>query len=88
MKKKIITLTTDFGEDSFYEAILKGKLMKALPNAIITSITNKITKFDIRETAFVLRSSYKFFPEGIGAVNTVKGIFEKINDFVAKFAKK
>ena len=55
MRKKIITLTTDFGEDSFYEAILKGKLMKALPNAIITSITNKITKFDIRETAFVLR---------------------------------
>ncbi|MBR5719775.1 MAG: SAM-dependent chlorinase/fluorinase [Bacteroidales bacterium] len=64
MKKKIITLTTDFGEDSFYEALLKGKLMTALPTATITSITNNITKFDIRETAFVLRSSYKFFPEG------------------------
>ncbi len=64
MKKKIITLTTDFGEGSFYEAILNGKLMTALPNATIISITNNITKFDIRETAFVLRSSYKSFPEG------------------------
>ena len=42
----------------------------------------------IRNTDMVIDYYNKFFPEGIGAVNTVKGIFEKINDFVVKFAKK
>ena len=42
----------------------------------------------IRNTDMIIDYYYKFFPEGIGAVNTVKGIFEKINDFIVKLAKK
>lgn len=60
----VITLTTDFGSESFYVAAIKGNLLQHIPDARIVDISNNVTPFDIGEAAFLLRNSYPFFPKG------------------------
>jgi len=59
----IVTLTSDFGTDSHYLAILKGALLKQVPDVQIVDVSHKIKKFDVVEAAFILRSVYHEFPE-------------------------
>ncbi|MFZ9054898.1 MAG: SAM hydrolase/SAM-dependent halogenase family protein [Flavobacteriales bacterium] len=61
---RIVTLTSDFGVDSPYTAILKGALFKLVPDVRVIDISHRIRKFDAVEAAFVLRSVYQEFPEG------------------------
>jgi S-adenosylmethionine hydrolase len=58
----IITLITDFG--SPYNGIIKGVIKTIAPNVDIIEISSDIPPFDIKSGAFVLYSSYKFFPRG------------------------
>ncbi len=60
----IITLTTDLGLKDNYVAAVKGSIYKQLPVARIVDITHEISKFNIFETAFILRNVYRDFPEG------------------------
>ncbi|MCC6013737.1 MAG: SAM-dependent chlorinase/fluorinase [Candidatus Verstraetearchaeota archaeon] len=57
----IITLVTDFG--SPYVGIVKGVIKTIVPNVDIIEISSDIPPFDIKSGAFVLYSSYKFFPK-------------------------
>ena len=43
--------------------MLKGQLWKAIPEANIIDITHAIDAFSMEQTAFILKSSYKSFPE-------------------------
>ncbi|MEM2667927.1 MAG: SAM-dependent chlorinase/fluorinase, partial [Candidatus Methanomethylicaceae archaeon] len=58
----IITLTTDFG--SPYVGIVKGVIKSICKDVDIVEISSDIPPFDIKSGAFVLYSSYKFFPKG------------------------
>tara|TARA_B100001109_G_scaffold96745_1_gene78824 strand:- start:465 stop:1283 length:819 start_codon:yes stop_codon:yes gene_type:complete len=60
----IVTLTSDFGLDSHYTAVIKGALHKRVEDVRIVDISHRIRKFDAVEAAFVLRSVYSEFPEG------------------------
>ena len=60
---KIIAIMTDFGY-SEYVGIIKGVILKINPFVNIVDITHGIEKFDIRQAALVLYSSYKYFPHG------------------------
>jgi S-adenosylmethionine hydrolase len=53
---------TDFGEDDFFVASLKGVIAKINPSARIIDITHRLPSFDIKAGSFVLFSSYKYFP--------------------------
>jgi len=53
---------TDFGEDDFFVASLKGVILKINPSVWIIDITHRIPSFDIQTTGFVLLASYKYFP--------------------------
>jgi S-adenosyl-L-methionine hydrolase (adenosine-forming) len=59
----IITLTSDWKENDFYVASLKGKLLTACPEAQIIDINHRIKTFNISQAAFVVRNSYPHFPE-------------------------
>jgi len=59
-----LTLTTDYGEKDPYLAMLRGSLMAALPSVRQIDITHNISKFNIREAAYVLKNCYAFYPEG------------------------
>lgn len=53
---------TDFGEDDFFVASLKGVIAKINPAARIIDITHRLPSFDIKTGSFILFSSYKYFP--------------------------
>ncbi len=60
----IITLTTDFGTKDHFVGAVKGAIYSELPDAKIVDITHHISPFNITETAYILKNSYKSFPDG------------------------
>jgi len=62
VKYPLIALMTDFGEDDFFVASLKGVIVKINPLARIIDITHRVPSFNIRAGSFILFSSYKYFP--------------------------
>jgi len=69
----IITLTSDWKENDFYVASLKGKLLSACPEAQIVDINHRIKSFNGAHAAFIIRNAYPHFPENtihIIAVNS------------------
>jgi hypothetical protein len=58
----IITLTTDFGLADGYVGTMKGVMLAIAPQARLVDITHDITPQDIRQTAYVLYTAYRFFP--------------------------
>ena len=59
-----ITLTTDFGTKDHFVGAVKGAIYSELADAKIVDITHHISPFNITETAYILKNSYKSFPEG------------------------
>ncbi len=62
MKRPFIALITDFGEDDFFVASLKGVILRINPGARIIDVTHEISSFDIKQGSFILFSCYKYFP--------------------------
>ena len=70
-----ITLISDFGSDSLYVGLLKGSILKRMPEAQVVDLTHDIRKFDPVHAAFVLRAAMDTFPKGtvhIIGVNAVE----------------
>ena len=59
-----ITLLSDWRLRDPYVAMLKGQLMTAFPGACITDITHYVDKFNLLQTALLMKSAYRSFPEG------------------------
>ena len=60
----LITLTTDFGTKDHFVGAVKGAIYTELADAKIVDITHEISPFNITETAYILKNSYKSFPKG------------------------
>ncbi len=60
----IITLTTDWGRMDYYVGALKGELLNGCPTATIVDISHHIPAFNVQQAAFVVRNSYRHFPNG------------------------
>jgi len=60
----IITLTTDFGVDDEYVGVMKGVILSINPAAIIVDITHHIEPQDLLQAAYIIKYSFKYFPEG------------------------
>ena len=58
-----ITLTTDFGIKDHFVGAVKGAIYSELSDAKIIDITHQISPFNITETAYILKNSYKSFPD-------------------------
>lgn len=58
----VITLTTDFGGADAYVATMKGVILDIAPDARLVDVTHQITPQDIRQTAYILYTLYRFFP--------------------------
>jgi S-adenosylmethionine hydrolase len=58
----IITLTSDWNENDYYVASLKGKILSSCPEVRIVDINHKIKPFNTAQAAFVVRNSYSHFP--------------------------
>ena len=63
MRKRIITLLTDFRTRDHYVASMKGVILGINPRATLIDISHQINPQDIQEAAFLLASVITFFPE-------------------------
>jgi S-adenosylmethionine hydrolase len=69
----IITLTSDWKENDYYVASLKGKLLNQCPDVQIVDITHRVKTFNTAQAAFLVRNCFPNFPKGtihIIAVNS------------------
>ncbi|MFX1429245.1 MAG: S-adenosyl-l-methionine hydroxide adenosyltransferase family protein [Promethearchaeota archaeon] len=63
--RKIICLLTDFGlKGQHYVASMKGIILKINPSIRIMDITHTITPFSIIEASYILKTTYRYYPEG------------------------
>lgn len=60
----IITLTTDFGHKDHFVGAIKGTIFSELPDAQIVDISHSVSPFNIQECAYILKNSYRAFPQG------------------------
>lgn len=60
----MITLLTDFGNRDGFVGIMKGVILNISPSARVVDLSHEIEPQNLSEAAFVLRNSFKFFPEG------------------------
>ncbi len=59
----VITLTTDFGTDEAYVAIMKGVILGINPEANIIDISHSIESQNVLQAAFLLNVAYRYFPD-------------------------
>jgi len=59
----ILTLTTDWQNSDYYEAVLKAYLLSELPELKILDIAHQIEKFNKHQAAFILKNSFHYFPK-------------------------
>jgi S-adenosyl-L-methionine hydrolase (adenosine-forming) len=74
---QIITLTTDFGEQDYYVAALKGALLSKHRMLNFFDITHQIKDYNIVQAAYSLRYSYRHFPEGTIHIIAVNNFYTK-----------
>jgi S-adenosylmethionine hydrolase len=79
----IITLTTDLGYKDFYQAALKGSILKMLPDANIIDITHEIEAFNISRAAFILKNSFYYFPIGTVHLIGIDTVYSETNKYLA-----
>ena len=64
MMRHVITLTTDFGLADEYVGVMKGVIAANAPGATVIDLTHNISSQAVREAAFLLAASYRYFPKG------------------------
>ncbi len=60
----LITVTSDWADYDYYLPVLTGKLYSVLREPVIVNLTNSVKAFDIPQACFILKNSYKSFPDG------------------------
>ena len=63
MTRRIITLTTDFGNSDHFVGTMKGVILTIQPAAHIVDITHDVPPFDVQQGAFVIAQAYRYFPK-------------------------
>ena len=60
----VIALTTDFGQQDGYVGAMKGVILRIAPSVTLVDVSHDIAPQNIAEAAFILYSSYHYFPTG------------------------
>jgi len=82
----VITLISDWNTADFYIGAIKGKITNSCPETRIIDISHNIPPFDILKAAFILRNSYKHFPQGSIHIICVRTDTDKKHGYIAAFA--
>jgi S-adenosylmethionine hydrolase len=59
---RVITLTTDYGTSDHLVGVLKGVILRIVPNASIVDINHQILPFDVLDGALTIAAAYRYFP--------------------------
>ena len=63
MPRRIITLTTDFGNSDHFAGTIKGVILSIQPAARIVDITHEVRPFDVVDGGFTIAQAYRYFPK-------------------------
>ncbi|MCM8800891.1 MAG: SAM-dependent chlorinase/fluorinase [Candidatus Omnitrophica bacterium] len=61
---RLISLITDFGLKDNFVGLIKAVILKINPKVKIVDISHLVKPQDIKEAAFILKSSFYYFPKG------------------------
>jgi S-adenosylmethionine hydrolase len=88
LKNPLITLTTDFGEQDFYVAAMKGVIMTRCPEATLLDLSHTLPAQDIMAAALLLEGSVCCFPdETVHAVVVDPGVGSSRRPIAARLAE-
>jgi len=62
LSNPIITLTTDYGTSDHLAGVLKGVILRILPNATLVDISHQVVPVDVLDGALTIGSAYRYFP--------------------------
>lgn len=62
--RSLITLLTDFGTRDYFVASMKGVILQINPEARLVDLSHEIAPQDVAGAAYLLKSCYRYFPEG------------------------
>lgn len=79
----IITLTTDLGSKDFYQAALKGSLLKLLPQVNLVDISHDIPAYNIPQAAFVLKNAFHYFPNETVHLVGIDSVYQEHTRYLA-----
>jgi S-adenosyl-L-methionine hydrolase (adenosine-forming) len=64
VKRRIITLLTDFGTRDHFVGVMKGVIAGIAPNATVVDLCHEVEPFQIAQGRFLLEQSWRFLPKG------------------------
>lgn len=79
----VVTLTSDFGLNDYYVALIKGALLSHNQNLNIVDITHNVKTYDIVHGAFVLKNTFHSFPKETIHILSVNNFYNKKSCFLA-----
>ena len=62
--RRVITLLTDFGSIDPFVGMMKGVILGINPDAVVVDLCHGVAAHDLSEAAFLLTTSYRYFPKG------------------------
>ena len=80
---RVVTLITDFGNQDYYAAELKGALLSASNQVSIIDVSHSIQSYDIVQAAFFLTSVYAKFPKGTIHIISVFNYYDEEVEHIA-----
>ena len=84
----LITLLTDFGDRDSFVASMKGVILTINPQATIVDLSHHVPPHSIEDAAYLLKSCYRYFPEGTVHVAVVDpGVGSPRRPLIAKGAR-
>ncbi len=58
---KVVTLTSDYGANTYYAASLKARILDLIPNVTIIDVSHNLPPYDLLQAAFLLQSCINDF---------------------------
>lgn len=62
--RRIVTLTSDWGQYDYYCGMLKGQIISSCPTAHIVDLSHDVPNFSLTSAAFIVKHSFHNFPKG------------------------
>jgi S-adenosyl-L-methionine hydrolase (adenosine-forming) len=78
----IVTLISDWNQNDYYIASVKGKILSQCPDTTFVDISHNVPAFDIAHAAFILKNCFANFPAGTVHIVAVRSVPEKNGHFV------
>jgi len=61
--RPVIGILSDFGDEDFFVASLKGVIAQINPEARIIDLTHRVPSFNVLSGSFILYAAYRYFPQ-------------------------